>query len=126
MRSRVTPEALGHLFQRARMFALEPEAELDDLALAVGQHGQGVVDPVAIELRGHGVERPDGVLVLDEVAQLGVLFVTDGRLQRDRGLADAQDLADLGVGHAHLGGDLLGRAPGPCSAATAAARGSAC
>ena len=58
---------------------------------------------------GHGVEGADGVLVLDEVAQLGVLLFADGRLQRDRGLADAQDLPDLAVGHAHLGGDLLGQ-----------------
>ena len=44
-------EPLGHLFQGARVLALEAEAQLDDLALPVGQHGEGLVDPVPVELQ---------------------------------------------------------------------------
>src|SRR5207248_2368192 len=48
----------------------------------------------------------------DEVAEVRVLLLTDGRLERDRLLRDLHDLADLVRGDEHPLGDLLrGRFP---------------
>ncbi len=45
--------------------------------------------------------------VLDEVAQLGVLLLADGRLEGHRLLGDLLDLAHAVGAHIHLGADLL-------------------
>ena len=55
------------------------------------------------------VRRHDRLAVLDEVAELAVLFLADRRLEADRLLADLEDLADALRGHLHLLADLLGR-----------------
>ena len=52
-------------------------------------------------------ERRFGLLVLDEVAELGVLLLADRLLERDRMLRHAQDLADILGRHLELLGDLL-------------------
>ena len=50
-----------------------------------------------------------GLVVLDEVAELGVLLLADRLLERDRVLGHAQDLAHLVGRHLELLGDLLGQ-----------------
>src|SRR5581483_4203924 len=45
--------------------------------------------------------------VLDEVAKVGILFLADRRLQRDRLLGDLEDLADLRHRDVHALGDLF-------------------
>jgi hypothetical protein len=47
------------------------------------------------------------LLVLDEVAQVAVLLLADGCLERDRLLGDLEDLAHLVHRHFHLGRDLF-------------------
>ena len=55
------------------------------------------------------LERRLGRLVLDEVAQLGLLLLADRLLQRDRLLGHAQDVAHLARRALELAGDLLRR-----------------
>src|SRR5262245_54794330 len=51
--------------------------------------------------------RRDDLLVLDEIAEVAVLFFADRCFERDRLLGDLENLADLVDRHFHLGGDLL-------------------
>src|SRR5436309_5974259 len=53
-----------------------------------------------------GIDRQDCVLVLDEIAQMGVLLTADRRFQRQRLLGDLEHLAHLLERHAELLGDL--------------------
>ena len=89
------------------MLAAEPVAELEHAALAVGE----VLERLLQRLFGQQVRRPVerglGLLVGDELAELGLLLVADRLLQRDRGLGGALDRVDLlGIDPGHLG-DLL-------------------
>ena len=54
-----------------------------------------------------GIERRLGELVLDEVAERGVLLLADRLLERDGQLRHPQDLAHLRRGDVELGGDLV-------------------
>src|SRR5215510_370072 len=72
-----------HLLERARLRAGEPEAELDHLPLAVGKRIERLLDVLAPQLNGGGVERRLGLLVLDEVAELRLLLFADRLLERD-------------------------------------------
>src|SRR5438105_5868100 len=74
-------EALAHLLQRPLVAVDEAEAELQHPALARGQRVEDVLHLGAQHgergsLRGRG-----GLLVLDEVAEVGILLLADGRLQ---------------------------------------------
>src|SRR5581483_1215202 len=76
-------ERAADLLERPRRAAAEPEAQLDHLALALGQRAERVLDVLAPERELRGVERRLGRLVLDEVAERGLLFVADRLLQGD-------------------------------------------
>src|SRR5262249_38236264 len=88
-------EGLADLLERARLRAVQPESQLDDAPLALRQRRQRLLDVGATQRQRRGVERRLGLLVLDEVAKLGVLLLADRLLQRDRMLRHAQDLAHL-------------------------------
>src|SRR4051794_33827471 len=78
------PEGAAHLLERPSLRAREPEAHLDHLALARGQGVQCLAHVLAAEVFERHVERRLGLLVLDEVAELRVLLLTDRLLQRNR------------------------------------------
>ena len=78
-------------------------------SLTVRQRAKDVVELFLLHDLADGLDRHRRVLVLDEVAELGVFFLADGRLEAHRLLADLEDLAHLLRGGAHLGGDLLRR-----------------
>src|ERR1700693_93465 len=61
-------ERAADLLERARLRAREPDAELDHLAVTLGQRGQRVLDVLPAERDLGGVEGRLGLLVLDEVA----------------------------------------------------------
>ena len=90
-----------NLLERAGMTVLKSKAKLDDLALAIRETIQHLVELLA----QHGVtgrlRGSDRHGVLDEVPELGVLLLSDGGLERDRLLANLLDLA-----HA-IGGELF-------------------
>jgi hypothetical protein len=56
-----------------------------------------------------GVDRREGVLVLEEVAEVAVLVLANRRLERDRLAADARMRRTLSGGQLHALADLLGR-----------------
>src|ERR1035437_8771844 len=101
-------ELLAHLFEGARALALEPEAQLDHLALAMRESREDLVQLLFLHDLAERFDRHGGLFVFDEVAELGVLFFADRRFEADRLLADLQDLAHLLGRRTHLGGDLIG------------------
>ncbi len=108
-------ELLANLLQRAGSAVLQPEPELQHAPLTTGQRVQHRLHLLLEELMRRGLRRRERATVLDEVAEMGVLFLTDRRLQRDRLLRDLDDLADLLGRHLdllalrHRLGDLLDR-----------------
>src|SRR6476619_889838 len=88
-------EGAADLLQRARPAAGQAEAHLDDLALALGQSRQRAVDVLLAQVLGGDLEGRLGRLILDEVAELGLLLLADRLLKGDRLLAHAQDVAHL-------------------------------
>ena len=84
MRSRVTPKASADLLERERLLAGQPVAHLDHLALALRQHVERPPDVLALHDHGRRLERRLRRLVLDEVAERGVLVLADRLLERDR------------------------------------------
>src|SRR5215472_520267 len=100
-------EVLTHLFQRVVRLLPDAEPHPEDLLLARGQRGEhfsGLLGQVHVDDRVRG---RDQALVLDEVAEVGVLLLADWRLEADGLLRDLQDLADLVQRELHLLGDLL-------------------
>src|SRR4051794_26500429 len=102
-------ERPADLLQRPRALAGQAEAHLDDLALALRQRGKGTAHVVAAQVLGGQLEGRLGGVVLDEVAQLGLLLVADRLLQRHGLLRHAQDVAHLARRALELACDLLGR-----------------
>src|SRR3954452_12258813 len=102
-------ERAADLFQGPRALAGQAEAHLDDLALALRQGGQGTTHVVTPQVLRSQLERRLRRVVLDEVAQLGLLLVADRLLERDRLLRHAQDVAHLARRALELARDLLGR-----------------
>src|SRR3954469_11487397 len=100
-------ELAPDLLQGARVAVGQAEAQLDDLLLPLAQGVQHRVELLLEQDEAGRVDRDDRVGVLDEVAEVGVLLLTDGRLQGDRLLGDLEDLADLLGGELHLAADLL-------------------
>src|SRR3954447_17787675 len=70
-------ERAADLLQRPRPLAGQPEAHLDDLALALRQSSKSAAHVVAPQVLGGQLERRLGRMVLDEVAQLGLHLVAD-------------------------------------------------
>src|SRR5438270_8081567 len=88
-------EALAHLFERPLVSVDEAEAKLQHPALARGQRVEDVLHLGAQHGARGRLGWRGGFLVLDEVTEMGVLLLADGRLQRDRILGNLRDLADL-------------------------------
>ena len=101
-------ELLAHLFQGAGAAVHDAEAQLKNLLFPGGQGVQHLFQLLAQQGEAGGLGGLRGVLVGQEVAQLGVLLLADGGFQTDRLLGDLQDIPDLFHRHIHLGGDLLG------------------
>ena len=100
-------ELLPDLFQGVIAAVPDPEAQAQDAFLAGGerlQHFLGL--PLQVE-PDHRLDGRHRRLVLDEVAQVRILFLADGGLQGDRLLRDLQDLAHLVHRQVDLLGDLF-------------------
>src|SRR5512133_202426 len=81
-------EVLADLLERVVALLPDAEAHPEDLLLARGEGGEdlpGLLGQVHVDDR---VRRGDERLVLDEVAEVAVLLLADGRLEADRLLRD--------------------------------------
>src|SRR5258707_5443990 len=83
------------LVQRPRMLAAEPVAELEHAALAVAQVLERLAQRFLGQDFGRSLVRGLGPLVGDELAELELLLVADGLLERDRRLRGALDRVAL-------------------------------
>ena len=86
----------------------QAEAHLDDLALALRQRRQRLADVLLAQRFRRQLERRGRGLVLDEVAELGLLLLADRLLERDRLLAMRRMSRTSRERALELGGDLLG------------------
>ena len=102
-------ELLAHFLQRAGAAVLDTEAQLQHLFLPGRQRAEHIHQLLLEQGEAGSLGGLGGAFVGDEVAQMGVLLLTDGGLQRNRLLCDLQNLAYLIHGHAHFLGDFLGR-----------------
>src|SRR5665213_17325 len=102
-------ELLADLLERVVGVHADAEAHAQHALFPRGQGGENPGRGFAQIAVDGGVQRQHRVLILDEVAEMGVLFIANGRLEADRLLGDLQDLAHLLQGHAELLGKLLGR-----------------
>ncbi|MCU1332725.1 MAG: hypothetical protein JWM08_1717, partial [Candidatus Angelobacter sp.] len=88
-------EGLAHFFQSVLGAVFKAEAHLDDFFFARGeraQHLRGLVLEVDVD---DGLSGRDHGAVLNEVAQVGIFFFTDGRFQRDGLLRDLENFPDF-------------------------------
>src|SRR2546429_8833659 len=93
--------AATDLLEGARLVVDQAEAQLNHPALARAKRGEDVLDLVAEHGLAGRLERRDGLLVLNEVAQVRILFLADGRLEGYRLLRDFLQLLDLVDRDAH-------------------------
>src|SRR3984957_14806417 len=100
-------ELLADFFQRVVGVHAYAEAHAQHAFLARRQRSQNARGGLAQVRLDRGVDREDGVLVLDEIAEMAVLLVADGRLEGERLLGDFQDFAHLLQRHAQFLGQLL-------------------
>jgi hypothetical protein len=99
-------EVLTHLYQRPRLTPVEPEAEPEDLPLALVERSQQTSERRWEQCRRGELERALGRAVLDEIADLGVAIFAHRLRQRQRLGGEAQHPDDLGLGHRDLAGEL--------------------
>src|SRR5262249_3021782 len=102
-------ELVADLFQRVVLVHADAEAHADYTLLARRERGERARRGLAQIGLNRGVDRQDRVLVLDEIAEVGILLVADRGFQRQRLLGDLEPLAHLPERHAELLGKLLGR-----------------
>ena len=80
--------------ERPRL-ALEPEAQLEDPPLALGQRVERLADALAAERLLGLVERVGGLAVGEEVAELALVVRADRLVQRDGRVRGAERLVDV-------------------------------
>src|SRR6266540_6766968 len=95
------------------MLPVEPVAELEHLALAARERAEDLPQRLLAE-RGLGLlVGKRQVLVGDEVAELRLVLVADGLLERDRRLRAAADVLDLVACELEVTADLRRRGLAP-------------
>src|SRR5262245_56650338 len=100
-------EVLTDLFERVVGLLADAEAHAEDLLLTRRQRGEHAARLLR-EVHGDDrLRRRHRGLVLDEVAEMRILFLADRILERDRLLRDLEDLAHLVERQLHLLRDLF-------------------
>src|SRR5690348_6624539 len=100
-------EDAADFFERVGVPVADAVAQLDDLALAVGEGLEDLLDLVLEHLLRGALDGIVGLLILDEVAEIGILGFADGTIQRDWVAADFEHAAGLADRHLGALGDLL-------------------
>ncbi len=102
-------ERLADFLQRARLAAVETEAQREDLSLALVERCEQARDLLGQEGGGGDFERRLRGTVLDHVAEFGVSVLAQWFRQRERLGSKAQCLGDLVLGHVDFGRQLRER-----------------
>src|SRR5206468_5287385 len=85
----------SYLFKSVCVSVAQAVAKLDNLALAVSQGLEHLLDLVLEHLLGGGADGRFGAVILDEVAEVTVFAFADRPVQADRMPADLEDPAGL-------------------------------
>src|SRR3989454_774116 len=101
-------ELLADFLERMVGVHVDAKAHAQDFRLARRELREHRVSRLTERLHRGLIDRGCHRGVLDEVAELRVLVIADGRLHRDRLLGDLAHLAHLVLGHLHAHGELLG------------------
>src|SRR5207244_12256989 len=101
-------ELAADRFEGAGATVLEAEAQLEDAALAAREPLEHALHLLLEQLVARGIRRRERLRIGDEVPEVAVLFLADGRLERDRLLRLLEDLADLVRRDQHPLSDLFG------------------
>src|SRR5215470_4142203 len=102
-------ELLADLFQRVVFVHADAEAHTDYTLLARRERGKRARRSLAQVRLNRGVYRRDRVLVLDEIAEMGILLVPDRSLHGERLPGQLESFPHLFQRHAEFYGKLLGR-----------------
>ena len=101
------------MVQRAWRVVVQAVTQPQDLLLTRIEHLQHVLELLGQHLTGGGFHRLHRILVRQQVPDLGIAVLADGRLQRDREAGGLFQLANLILCHLHLGRDLAVRRLAP-------------
>ena len=101
-------ELLADLLQGPGPAVVQTEAQAQHLLLALREGPQDLVELLLEQGEGGGVRGDGHVVVLNEITEVAVLLLADGRLEGDRLLGDLDDLTHALDGDVHLVRDLLG------------------
>src|SRR6266567_8932787 len=102
-------ELFAHLFQGTAAAIIQAKAQLQHLALALGQAIEHILHLLFEQLMAGGIRRRQGRVILDEIAEMTIIFLADRRLQAHRFLADLDDLPHFLSSNIHLLSNLFGR-----------------
>src|SRR5262249_54914077 len=102
-------ELLADFFQRVVGVHADAETHAQHALFARRERSEHARRGLAQVRLDGGVDRQDRVLVLDEIAEMRILFVADRSLERQRLLGDLENLAHLFERHAELLGQFLRR-----------------
>src|SRR4029077_17685948 len=99
-------ELLAHLFQGVVAVHADAEAHTQYALLAWREGREYARGGIAQVRLDGGVDREDRVLVLDEIAEVGVRLVADGRFERKGFLGNLQGLAYFFEWHVRTGSSV--------------------
>ncbi len=102
-------ECASHLVERSRLATVEPVPQLEHHALPLREVVQDRAERLTLQRRLGELVRERGRLVGEEVAELGLVVVADGLLERDRHLRATTNLLDLVRRHLDVARDLVDR-----------------
>src|SRR5579872_363493 len=96
------PERLANFLERPLRAVLDTKTHADDLLYPHTESPQHVGSPLLTFYVDKRLGRRGLSLILDEVTEVGVSFLADRCLQRDRRPHDLAHLANLSLGNVHL------------------------
>src|ERR1017187_2442781 len=102
-------ELSAHLFERLRLVAVEPEAQVQDFGLTRLEFLQNIPHPLPQRLVAQQFKRGQRILVADDFTKLRRIVVANRRIEAGRADADGSQLRDLRSRDAeHVGQFLVG------------------
>ena len=82
---------LAYFFQRTLPPVFQAEAQFQHFPFTAAQGAQHLIQLFTQQREGSGICRSRGIVVFDEVAQMGIFFFADRRFQGNRFLGNLHD-----------------------------------